>query len=324
MATGPGISGPDTDLLIRPLRVDDLATADTVRRLAFGTFLGLPDPLSFRGDASPVRTRYSADPTGSVAAELGGDLVGTNFVVDWGSIGFFGPLSVRPDLWDRGIAQRLIEAVLDVFDCCGIRHIGLFTFAHSPKHLAVYQRYGFWPRFLTAIMSKQVHQPEIEVEWRVFSDIPTEEQPAYLEKCRDVSDGVHPGLDLGHEIRAAALHGFGETVLLPDGSDLGGFAVCHCGAGTEAGSGSCYVKFGVVRPGPDAEQWFLRLLAACEALAGARGQARLTAGVNTARREAYRRMQGVGFRTEVLGLAMDRPDEAGYNRPSAYIIDDWR
>jgi hypothetical protein len=26
----------------------------------------------------------------------------------------------------------------------------------------------------------------------------------------------------------------------------------------------------------------------------------------------------------VQGLAMDRPDEAGYNRPDVYIIDDWR
>ena len=114
---GPASGSPraETDLRIRPLRADELSVADAVRRLAFGTFLGLPDPMSFRGDASPVRTRYLADPTGSFAAELGGELVGTNFVVDWGSVGFFGPLSVRPDFWDRGIAQRLVEVVLDAF-----------------------------------------------------------------------------------------------------------------------------------------------------------------------------------------------------------------
>ena len=69
--------------------------------------------MSFRGDASPARTRYLADPDGAFAAELGGEVVGTNFVVDWGSVGFFGPLSVRPDHWGRGIAQRLTEAVLE-------------------------------------------------------------------------------------------------------------------------------------------------------------------------------------------------------------------
>ena len=27
---------------------------------------------------------------------------------------------------------------------------------HSPKHLGLYQKFGFWPRFLTAIMAKQL------------------------------------------------------------------------------------------------------------------------------------------------------------------------
>ena len=79
-----------------------------------------------------------------------------------------------------------------------------------------------------------------------------------------------------------------------------------------------------MRSGPDAEAAFTRLLAACEAFAVERGVPRLVAGVNTARREAYRAMLACGFRTDVQGLAMDRPDEAGYNRPGVYIIDDWR
>ena len=113
-------------------------------------------------------------------------------------------------------------------------------------------------------------------------------------------------------------------MLLRDGNALIGFAVCHCGAETEAGSGQCYVKFGAVQSGPEAEVSFTRLLAACEMLAASRGMERLVAGVNTARREAYRVMLACGFRIDVQGLAMHRPDEAGYNRPGVYIIDDWR
>jgi hypothetical protein len=79
------------------LQTADLSAADAVRRLAFGTFRGLPDPMTFRGDAIPVRTRFLTEPSGSYAAMVGDDLVGSNFVVDWGSVGFFGPLSVRPD-----------------------------------------------------------------------------------------------------------------------------------------------------------------------------------------------------------------------------------
>jgi hypothetical protein len=47
-------------------------------------------------------------------------------------------------------------------------------------------------------------------------------------------------------------------------------------------------------------------------------------GVNTARHEAYQKMLAHGFRTDLHGVAMQRPNEPGYNRPGVYLIDDWR
>ena len=116
----------------------------------------------------------------------------------------------------------------------------------------------------------------------------------------------------------------GDTVLLWSDDKLTGFAICHSGAGTEAGSGACYVKFGAARPGRHAERDFDRLLHACEEFARARGAARLSAGVNAGRDQAYRLMLARGFRTEFLGLTMNKPNEPGYNRPDVYLIDDWR
>jgi hypothetical protein len=105
---------------------------------------------------------------------------------------------------------------------------------------------------------------------------------------------------------------------------LAGLAVCHIGPGTEAGSGVCYIKFGAVRPGPTADQHFNNLIDACEEMASAQQLARLVGGVNTARHEAYRQMLARGFRTDIQGVVMSRPNEAGYNRPEVYLIDDWR
>jgi hypothetical protein len=116
----------------------------------------------------------------------------------------------------------------------------------------------------------------------------------------------------------------GDTVLLWDDAGLAGLAICHHGAGTEGGSGNCYVKFGATRPGPKAAHEFRRLLDACEALAQERGLSRLTAGVNTARHEAYGILRENGFRAEIQGVAMHRPNEPGYSRPGVYLIDDWR
>ncbi|MGA7044224.1 MAG: hypothetical protein WBY71_11180, partial [Nitrososphaeraceae archaeon] len=40
--------------------------------------------------------------------------------------------------------------------------------------------------------------------------------------------------------------------------------------------------------------------------------------------EAYLKMIAHGFRTDIQGVAMQRHNEPGYNRPDVYFIDDWR
>jgi GNAT superfamily N-acetyltransferase len=293
-------------------------------RLAFGTFIGLPEPTAFMGDADYVRTRWRADPNAAFVAEVGGELIGSNFATNWGSVGFFGPLTIRPDFWDQGVGKRLMEPVMELFDKWATRHAGLFTFAHSQKHVGLYQKFGFWPRFLTAIMSKPIEQIERASRWTRFSEVPTSERDGVLSACREVTNAIYEGLDVEREIRAAAAQELGDTILLWDDSRLVALAVCHTGPGTEAGSGVCYIKFGAARPGPTAEQNFSRLLDACEEWASARNVSRLVAGVNTARHEAYQEMLARGFSTDLQGVVMSRPDEAGYNRPGVYLIDDWR
>jgi hypothetical protein len=52
-----------------------------------------------------------------------GDLAGSNFAANWGSVGFFGPLTVRPDLWDHGVGQRLMEPIMGCFETWGNKHL---------------------------------------------------------------------------------------------------------------------------------------------------------------------------------------------------------
>lgn len=42
---------------IRLLQENELSTADYIFRLAFGTFIGLPQPADFGGDASYIQPR---------------------------------------------------------------------------------------------------------------------------------------------------------------------------------------------------------------------------------------------------------------------------
>jgi len=310
--------------IIRPLREDDLTEADRVCRLAYGTFLGLAEPMTVFGDAEYVRGRWLADPKAAFCAEVNGELVGSNFATSWGSFGFFGPLTVRPDLWDKGIAKRLLERTMELFDRWGTEHAALLTFPNSGKHIALYQKFGFWPRFLTPIMSKPVQQKAEAMEWSKYSDVQEKERTKCLDACSSLTGAIFEGLDVRREILAAHAQKLGETVLLWDRGDLVGMAVCHCGAGSEAGSGNCYVKFGAVRPGVGVRANFERLLDACEMLATNMGMSQLTAGMNMARHEAYRVMIQRGFRIESPGVAMHKPNEPGYDRPDVFVIDDLR
>jgi GNAT superfamily N-acetyltransferase len=322
-ATGKDAHTPAGAPIIAPLEKADLPEAARIIRHAFGTFLGAPDPDAFWTDRDYAFGRWPTKHVASFGATLDGKLVGSNFAINWGSVGFFGPLSVRPDLQARGIAQALLAKTMEQFDAWGTRHAGLFTFAQSAKHVGLYQKFGFYPRFLTAIMSAPAAQKKT-AGWLRFSALTAAQQEAALRACRELTETIYPGLDLSEEIRATHAQSLGETVLVDGDGGIAAFAVCQYGPHTEAGAEMCFVKFGAVRAGPSAERDFLRFLDACEALAVEVGMPKVLAGMNMARHEAYRLLIGRGFRTEVQGVAMHRGNDPGYNRPGVYLIDDWR
>jgi predicted N-acetyltransferase YhbS len=309
---------------VRLLQEEDLPAADRIFRLAFGTFVGHPEPEKFGGDIDKIRSRWLADRAGAFGAEVDGELGASIFVTRWGSVGYFGPLTVRPDLWDRGIAQKLMAPTMDLFARWQTRHAGLYTFPHSPKHLALYQKYGFWPRFLTAIMTKAVAPRKTGIPAICYSEASETGRAGLLANIRGVTDALYRGLDVSREVLAVYNQGLGDTVVIGDDSGVAGFAVCHGGPGSEAGSNAAFIKFGAVRPGLDAGRLFTVLLEVCEAWAGIRGLASLIAGTSLSRQEAYETMLAQGFRTKVLGVTMHQPNESAYHHPGLYVIDDWR
>jgi hypothetical protein len=148
-----------------------------------------------------------------------------------------------------------MEATVALFDRWGTAHAGLFTFAHSPKHHGLYQKFGFWPRFLTPVMTKPVVAGQRSPSTIHYTELPPAERARALDACRELTATAYEGLDLAREIRAVENQNLGQVVLLDDASGLAGMAVCHLGAGTEAGGRGCYVKFGLARPGPGARRW---------------------------------------------------------------------
>jgi GNAT superfamily N-acetyltransferase len=306
------------------LRESELEEAGRIVRLAFGTFLGLPNPLEFMGDRDFVSPRWRSRNTKVLAAREDGKLIGSNVVTRWGSFGFFGPLSILPDYWNRSVAQQLLAATMKVFDRWGVRYSGLFTFPNSPKHVGLYQKFGYWPGYLTAVMNRAPAAPSSTPAYGakepvLLSALTRSAREQAIAACAKLASRIEQGLDLSDEIRAAVAQRTGEVLLLYGRNTLDAFAVCMHGPGSEGGEKICYVKFGAASSG----ERFEGLLDAIDALALARG-AEVEAGVSTACADAFERMRSRGYRPAALGVAMQRPHGEGFNRSGAHVLGDWR
>jgi GNAT superfamily N-acetyltransferase len=307
---------------VGPLRESELEEAGRIVRVAFGTFLGLPNTLDFMGDRDLMTPRWRSTHVKVIAAREGGRLIGSNVATRWGSFGFFGPLTVLPEYWDRGVAQKLLAATMTIFDRWGVRHTGLYTFPHSAKHVALYQKFGYWPRHLTAVMTRTPEAGSTGAP-ALLSSLTRKQREQVMTSCGKLTDKIDKGLDLAGEIRAVLGQRTGDVVLTYTRGILDAFAVCLTGAGSEGGEKTCYIKFGAARGGGGAGERFDKLLEACDAFAASRG-ATIEAGVNMAREDAYRRIRARGYRVTTQGVAMQRPHAEGFNRADAYVIDDWR
>jgi GNAT superfamily N-acetyltransferase len=312
---------------VGPLKQAELEEADQIFRLAFGTFIGLPNPAEFMAGRNLVISRWHAPHVKALGARENGRLVGVNMTARWGSFGFLGPLIVLPEYWDRGIAKQLMDATVQLFDQQGLKGTGLFTFPHSIKHVGLYQKFGYWPSYLTALMKREPAAasapPAAGTLVGHLTTLGKGARDEAMAACARLTDKIEKGLDLTDEIRSLLKQKTGEVVLTYTRNSLDGFAVCLNGPESEGGEKVCYIKFAAARSGPGAGERFDALLEACDAFALSRS-ATIEAGMSFAHEDAYRRMRAHGYRAYAQGVAMQRPHRAGRLRADVYAIEDWR
>jgi GNAT superfamily N-acetyltransferase len=129
-----------------------------------------------------------------VAALSEGRLVGSNFIDERGPIKSLGPLSVDPQVKERGIGRRLMQATLD--RGAGARGVRLLQDSFNRQSLALHVSLGFEVREPTVLLAGRPRSgPLSDFEVRPL-------QESDLEECERLCVAVH-GFERTNELRDA-------------------------------------------------------------------------------------------------------------------------
>jgi len=79
----------------------------------------------------------------SVVAEVGGQIVGSNFLWEESIIAGVGPLTIAPHIQNASLGKRLMEAVLDRAQAQGFAGVRLVQAAFHNRSLSLYTKFGF-------------------------------------------------------------------------------------------------------------------------------------------------------------------------------------
>ena len=336
--TGLDSHGRSSKVQVRRVRKSDLSRARDVIELTFGDFferqLGTRPRQPF-GGAQYVHHRWLMEPWGCfVAEEDGGKIVGTALAVAWGSVGVVGPIAVLTNHQNQKIAQQLLRAVQEFFDENKVTLQGLSSYPTSPKHLALFHKFGFRPKSLLAVMSRTLERgpgkslpprtakPGLTV--RRYSTLEEARKKATLARMHRITGAICRGLDLSKEVEIVDGLALGDTLLLERERDVVGFAVYHTPGVSEAPIGTLYVKCLVIDPADRRVEHLEQMIGALEELAHELGLQRVIVPVYLRYAVAYATLIRLGYQVDLTMVRMQRGKQEDYEDSTHLVLDDWR
>jgi predicted N-acetyltransferase YhbS len=150
------VQGTETPVTLRPGRAADTAVCG---RICYEAFAVIARQHNFAPDFPSVDT--ATDLIGmllshprffSVVAEVGGEVVGSNFLDERSPIAGIGPITVDPKVQNLRIGRRLMQAVLERATEQNFSGIRLLQSSYHNRSLALYATLGFLPRESVACM----------------------------------------------------------------------------------------------------------------------------------------------------------------------------
>jgi ribosomal protein S18 acetylase RimI-like enzyme len=286
------------------------------------------------GGAQYVHHRWLMEPWGCFVAEEGdGKIVGAAVAVMWGTLGLVGPIAVLTHYQNQDIGQQLLTACQGFFDENRATLQGVATYPYSPKHLVLYQKFGYRPRGLVAITSKHLDRREIVhatkgprpgVGVRRYSSLEEAKKKPAMLKFRRITNSIWRGMDVGKEVEIVDGLALGDTLLLEKGRELIGFAIVHMPPNSEAPHGAAYIKFLAIDSRHKRPEHLQALLAAAEEMAAAAQLAQVVTPVYTYYWTAYQTLLARGYHVDFTMVRMKRGKQEAEEDGSDLVLDDWR
>jgi hypothetical protein len=209
------------------------------------------------------------------------------------------------------------------------------TYPSSPKHLALFHKFGYKPKMLTAIMSRALEGGtaraaapakggRVALTVRRFSALEEARKKIALGRVNRIVAAIYRGMALSKEIEIVDGLALGDTLLLERGRDIVGFAVYHVPGVSEAPAGALYVKFlalDTTARRPEHLEQFVGLL---EEAALERGLSRVILPVYLRYWLAYSTLVRCGYQVDVTLVRMQKGKGEDYEDASHLVLDDWR
>jgi len=335
----PGLDsqGRSPLIKIRRVRKGDLSKVRDVIEQAFGDFFERQvgtRPRQVFGGAQYVHHRWLMEPWGCFVAEEGdGKIVGAAVAVMWGSLGLVGPIAVLTNYQNQDIGQQLLTACQEFFDENKATLQGVGTYPYSPKHLVLYQKFGYKPKGLVAIMAKHLDRREMVhatkgakpgLGVRRYSSLEEARKKPAMLKFRRITNSIWRGMDVGKEVEIVDGLALGDTLLLEKGRELIGFAVVHMPPNSEAPHGAAYIKFLAIDSRHRKPEYLHILLATAEEMAAAAQLGQVVAPAYTYYWTAYQVLLERGYHVDFTLVRMKRGKQEDYEDGSDLVLDDWR
>jgi predicted N-acetyltransferase YhbS len=197
------------EIQLRPGTPED---AEVCGRICYNAFKRISEAHGFTPDfpapqvAIDVLTRMLANPNSySVVAEMNGKIVGSNFLDERNRIGGVGPITVDPDVQNRAIGRRLMDAVHEHAVGKNFAGVRLIQAGFHTRSLSLYAKLGYDVREHLACM--QGTAVGISIAGHVVRPAVDKD----LEHCNRLCRQVH-GHDRAGELKDAIAYGSAAVV----------------------------------------------------------------------------------------------------------------